>query len=111
MMAELCVGAQAGDAEIGLDAIEETAPSGHFFAAAQTMARYQTEFLEPIVHSYANFGTWTERGAKDASTRAREMWQSTLADPTGPKVNGDRLGAFQTDIARRTQAGGAPPGS
>ncbi|ABD54397.1 trimethylamine methyltransferase family protein [Jannaschia sp. CCS1] len=111
MVAELCAGAQASDAEIGLDAIEDTAPSGHFFATAQTMARYQTEFYEPIIHDYANFGTWTERGSKDASTRARDVWQGILADPKSPTVNGDRLSALQDDIARRTQAGGAYPES
>lgn len=111
MVAELCAGAQAGDAEIGLDAIEETHPSGHFFASAQTMARYQTEFYEPIVHDYANFGAWTERGAKDASTRARDVWQGILAAPNGPKIDPDRQGALQEDIARRTARGGALPES
>lgn len=111
MVAELCAGAQAGDAEIGLDAIAETQPSGHFFAAAQTMARYQTEFYEPIVHDYANFGTWTERGAKDASTRARDVWQGILSNPNGPRTDPDRLGALQADIARRTARGGAFPES
>jgi trimethylamine--corrinoid protein Co-methyltransferase len=41
--------------------------AGHFFAAPQTMERYTTEFYQPIVHDYANFGTWTERGALDAN--------------------------------------------
>lgn len=111
MVAELCAGAQAGDAEIGLDAIEETTPSGHFFAAAQTMARYETEFYEPIVHDYANFGTWTERGAKDASTRARDVWQGILANPQGPACDHDRIDTLQADIARRTERGGALPES
>lgn len=111
MVAELCAGAKAGDAEIGLDAIEETQPSGHFFASAQTMARYQTEFYEPIVHDYANFGTWTERGAKDASTRACDVWQGILANPTKPHVDPDRKAALQDDIARRTARGGALPES
>lgn len=111
MVAELCAGAQAGDAEIGLDALEEVQPSGHFFAAAQTMARYQTEFYEPIVHDYANFGTWTERGAKDASTRARDVWQGILANPNSLKIDPDRKGALQDDIARRTARGGALPES
>ncbi|MEJ6387978.1 trimethylamine methyltransferase family protein [Gymnodinialimonas ulvae] len=111
MVAELCAGAQAGESEIGLDAIAETPPGGHFFAAAQTMARYQTEFYEPIVHDYANFGTWTERGGKDASTRARDVWQGIVADPTRPQVDPDRRAALSAKIARLTAAGGAPPES
>ncbi len=111
MVAELCAGAQAGDAEIGLEAITDTGPGGHFFAAAQTMARYQTEFYEPIVHEYVNFGTWTERGAKDASTRARDVWQGILADPHTPAIDPDREAALRDDIAKRTARGGAFPES
>lgn len=111
MVAELCAGAKAGNAEIGLDALEEVAPSGHFFAAAQTMARYQTEFYEPIVHDYANFGTWTDRGAKDASKRARDVWQGILANPNTPQIDPDRKGALQDDITKRTARGGAFPES
>ncbi|MBT8413875.1 MAG: trimethylamine methyltransferase family protein, partial [Boseongicola sp.] len=42
MVAELCAETPATDAEIGLDALAEVAPGGHFFAAGQTMSRYQT---------------------------------------------------------------------
>ena len=111
MVAELCAGAQAGPAEIGFDALSEVEPGGHFFAAAQTMARYQTEFYEPIVHDYANFGTWTERGAQDASTRARDIWQGIVANPSRPPINPDRHGALTDRIAQMTAKGGAFPES
>ena len=111
MVAELCAGAQAGTAEIGFDAMAEVHPGGHFFAAAQTMDRYQTEFYEPIVHDYANFGTWTERGARDASTRARDIWQAIIANPSRPKIDQDRQSALKDYIATRTAAGGAFPES
>ena len=111
MVAELCAGAQAGASEIGFDAVAEVQPSGHFFAAAQTMARYQTEFYEPVVHDYANFGTWEERGAEDASTRATKVWQSILANDTGPVVDPERADALKAYIARQSAAGGAPPES
>ncbi len=111
MVAELCAGAEAGTAEIGLDALEEVQPGGHFFAAAQTMARYQTEFYEPVVHDYANFGTWTERGAKDASTRARDVWQGILANPDTPDIDATRRAALEEYIAKRTAQGGAHPES
>jgi trimethylamine--corrinoid protein Co-methyltransferase len=111
MVAELCAGAQAGTAEIGLDAIAETPPGGHFFAAAQTMARYQTEFYEPIVHDYANFGTWTERGGKDASMRARDVWQGIIANPARPPIDPDKGAELAENIARMTARGGAFPES
>ncbi len=112
MIAELCAGAQAGADEIGLDnAIAEVAPQGHFFATSQTMARYDTEFYEPIVHDYANFGTWVERGARDANSRATDVWKSILAADVRPATDGDRREALAAFIARRKAEGGAPPES
>ena len=111
MIAELCGGAKAGPDEIGFEALQEVDPSGHFFATTQTMGRYNTEFYEPIVHEYANFGTWTERGAQGASERATGVWERILAEGQGPDVDGDRLADLQAYIAKRTAAGGAPPES
>lgn len=112
MVAELCAGAEAGTDEIGLDtAIAEVMPQGHFFATSQTMARYNTQFYEPIVHDYANFGTWTDRGARDANTRATDVWKKIVADKTQPGLNNERLDTLQKFIAKRTEEGGAPPES
>jgi trimethylamine--corrinoid protein Co-methyltransferase len=111
MIAELCGGAKAGPDEIGFDAFKEVDPSGHFFATAQTMARYNTEFYEPIVHDYANFGTWIERGAKGTNERATAVWEQILAEGQGPKVDVDKLADLGAYIAKRTAEGGAPPES
>ena len=112
MVAELCAGRQAGNDEIGFEtALSQVEPSGHFFSAPQTMERYNTEFYEPIVHDYANFGTWTERGAQDANSRATKVWKEILAADHRPHIDHDRLEALQAFIAKRTAEGGAPPES
>ncbi|MFK7869678.1 MAG: trimethylamine methyltransferase family protein [Roseobacter sp.] len=112
MVAELCAGAKAGEEEIGFaSALSQVDPSGHFFSAPQTMARYNTEFYDPVVHDYANFGTWTERGAQDASTRATKIWQEILASGTGPQVEETRVDALRAFISKRTAQGGTPPES
>ncbi|WP_170604552.1 trimethylamine methyltransferase family protein [Ruegeria arenilitoris] len=112
MIAELCAGAQAGTSEIGFDtALSEVEPSGHFFASSQTMERYNTEFYEPHLHDYANFGTWTERGSVDANQRATGVWKGILNDFKAPPSDSDRIGALHDFIARRTEEGGAPPES
>ena len=112
MVAELCAGAKAGADEIGYgNAISHVDPSGHFFSAPQTMARYSTEFYEPIVHDYANFGTWSESGAQDANQRATTVWKDILAADVRPDVDAARLEALQQFIAKRTAEGGAPPES
>ncbi len=112
MVAELCAGSQAGQAEIGFDtALSEVDPSGHFFASSQTMERYNTEFYQPHVHDYANFGTWAERGSVDANQRATGVWKGILNDFKPPVGDSDRLGALHDFIAKRTAEGGAPPES
>lgn len=112
MVAELCAGAKAGTDQIGFaNALSQVAPTGHFFAAPQTMERYTTEFYQPIVHDYANFGTWTERGARDASTRATAVWEAILADEPDLATPPDRLEGLRAFINKRTAEGGAPPES
>jgi len=111
MVAELCAATGAGDAEIGLDALAEVEPGGHFFSTAHTMARYQTEFYEPLVADWSNYGTWSERGALDAATRATGIWKRILETDPGPAVDADRAAALGGYIARATEAGGAPPES
>ncbi len=112
MVAELCAGRQAGADEIGYEnAFPHVEPSGHFFAAPQTMERYSTEFYEPVVHDYANFGTWTERGAQDATTRAVAVWKGILEEDKRPEVDPGRLEGLRAFIKKRTAEGGAPPES
>jgi trimethylamine--corrinoid protein Co-methyltransferase len=111
MVAELCAGNKAGADEIGFaNALSQVAPSGHFFAAPQTMERYTTEFYEPIVHDYANFGTWTERGRARRHRRGppmcgRRSWPNPRLGMTPP----DRLAALarsSPDARRGRRAAG-----
>ncbi len=111
MVAEMCAGTSADDAEIALDALAEVGPGGHFFGASHTMQRYQTEFYEPLVADWTNFGTWTERGAQTASQRATGIWKGILEEDWHPEVDGARLEALQAYIAKRSAEGGALPES
>ncbi|MEM6665777.1 MAG: trimethylamine methyltransferase family protein, partial [Pseudomonadota bacterium] len=108
VLAELCTPTPANDAELALEALAEVQPGGHFFAAAHTMERYQSAFYEPLVADWSNFGTWTERGARDADTRAVDIWKSILETP--PLVTDpDRGEALRAFIARRSAEGGSAP--
>ena len=73
--------------EIGLEAIAETSPGGHFFGGAHTLARYRTAFYEPLVSDWANFGQWTEEGSRDATQRANEIWKQILAEFEPPPID------------------------
>ncbi|WP_299828207.1 trimethylamine methyltransferase family protein [uncultured Roseobacter sp.] len=111
MVAELCTETPADVADIGLEALEEVQPGGHFFGAAHTMERYQTAFYEPLIGDLSNFGTWQERGGKDATTRATDMWKQIVAEAATPRVDETALGHLRDNIRRKSAAGGAPPES
>jgi trimethylamine---corrinoid protein Co-methyltransferase len=111
MVAELCAGTPATDADIGLDALREVQPGGHFFGAAHTMERYQTQFYAPLVGDWSNFGTWTERGAIDADQRATGIWKGIVDRFEPPSHEPDKIAQLSAYIARRTAEGGAPPES
>ncbi|MFN0113504.1 MAG: trimethylamine methyltransferase family protein [Paracoccaceae bacterium] len=109
MMAELCAATPAGADEIGFEAIAEVAPGGHFFATGQTMARYQTAFYEPLVADWSNFGTWEERGGRDANQRATDVWKRILAAEPRAYGDPDGVAAMAEFAARRAAEGGAAP--
>lgn len=111
MVAELCDDTACGLDEIGFDAVAEVAPGGHFFAAGQTMARYQSEFYEPLVADWSNFGTWAERGSLDASARATGVWKRIIANDWHAPLHPGTRDVIDNYIARRTASGGAPPES
>ncbi len=112
MVAELCAGSEAGEDWIGYDTAQSRVdPGGHVFSAPQTIERHQSEFNQPIVHDYANFGTWEERGAVDAGRRATGVWKGILEAPPEPMGDPDRTVGMREFIARRTEEGGVPPES
>jgi trimethylamine--corrinoid protein Co-methyltransferase len=66
--------------ETGLEAMREVGPGGHFFGCAHTMERYKQAFYEPFLSDWQNSENWVLAGAKDATTRATEIWQKILTD-------------------------------
>lgn len=108
MIGELCSRGPLSAGDIGLDALKEVQPGGHFFGADHTMARYQTEFYQPVAADWSNFGTWSEAGAMDADQRATGIWEGILRNP-GPSIDPSRIDALRRFTAKRTSEGGALP--
>ncbi len=96
------------DATLGLEAMAEVGPGGHFFGAAHTLARYETAFYAPMVSDWRNFETWEESGGLSATMRANRIWKRLLADFEPPAMDeaiAEELDAF---VARRSEEGGVP---
>ena len=96
--------------EVGLEAMKEVGPGGHFFGCAHTMERYKHAFYAPFISDWQNSEAWTMAGAKDATARATELWPKILeefeAPPSDPAVV-EELQAYMAH--RKEQLGGDEP--
>ncbi len=111
MYAELFQPLDSSEKEMGLEAIEEVQPGGHFFGIGHTLERYETAFYEPVVFSRANFGQWTESGSLTAAQRANTVWKQVLSDFEPPPLVDSIRQNLDEFVARRSAEGGAPPES
>src|SRR5205823_4077820 len=63
MFAELFQPVLASAEEIGIEAVAEVGPGGHFFSVAHTMQRYRDAFYTPLVSDWRNYGASPKPGA------------------------------------------------
>ena len=108
MVMEFLQPLRTDDASLGVDAIREVGPGGHFFGAAHTLERYSDAFYAPIVSDWRNNQQWTAAGKPEAMQRANSVWKQALAEYQQPYIDPavrDELNAF---VERRKSEGGAP---
>ena len=86
---------------LGLEAIAEVGPGGHFFGSAHTLARYETAFYQPFLSDWRNFETWQEDGARTATERANRIWKQLLAEYQPPPLDPGRGEALDDFVERR----------
>ncbi|MDG1459765.1 MAG: trimethylamine methyltransferase family protein [Pseudoprimorskyibacter sp.] len=75
------------DAAIGVDAMKEAGPGGHFFGTAHTLQRYETAFYSPLLSDWRNYEAWHDDGAKTATERANLIWKQLLRDYEKPAID------------------------
>lgn len=97
--------------EIGLEAMAEVGPGGHFFGCDHTMARFRGAFYEPFLSDWRNQENWRLAGAKDATARATDVWQRVLREFEPPPIDPGIAEALETHAAHRREAigSGEPP--
>jgi trimethylamine---corrinoid protein Co-methyltransferase len=109
MFAELFQPVPAASDDLGIEAVAEVGPGGHFFSAAHTMQRYRDAFYSPLVSDWRNYGQWFDDGAKTATERAAAVWRNTLSAFQPPAMDASVSEALAAFVARRRAEGGAPP--
>jgi trimethylamine---corrinoid protein Co-methyltransferase len=91
------------DDDLGVDAILDIAPGGHFFGSKHTLARYETAFYRPILSDYSNFENWTDAGARDATRRANALWKQLRDQHVPPPLDPEVSDALDAYVARRKE--------
>jgi trimethylamine--corrinoid protein Co-methyltransferase len=89
------------DDALGLAAIADVGPGGHFFGSAHTLARYETAFYQPFLSDWRNYETWHEDGARTATERANRIWKQLLAEYEPPPLDAGREEALDAFVERR----------
>lgn len=93
--------------EIGMEAMKEVGPGGHFFGCEHTMERYKTAFYTPFLSDWRNYESWELAGAKNATERATELWQKVLLEFEAPTSDPARVEAMEEYVAKRKEMLGA----
>ena len=94
---------------LGVEAIAEVGPASHFFAAQQTLDRYETEHYNPMLSDWRNFESWRDAGSETASQRANKIWKQLLDDYKEPKLAPEVEEELSGFVERRVSEGGAAP--
>ena len=87
--------------EIGITAMEEVGPGGHFFGAGHTLERYDTAFHAPMVSDWRNFESWEGAAATDAAGRASRIADELIASWQAPSLADDIAAELDDFVARR----------
>ncbi len=98
---------EVSEATLGLDAIAEVGPGGHFFGTPQTMERFETAFYAPMLSDWRNFETWAEDGSKTAYQRANTLYKQLLAEYQEPAIDEATRDALNAFVDRRIAEGGS----
>ena len=101
MMSEVLQPLIVDEGSLGLDAIAEVGPGGHFFGTAHTLERYETAFYTPILSDWRNFETWQADGARTATERAHGVWTRLLAEAVPPALDPAVVAALDAFVTRR----------
>jgi trimethylamine--corrinoid protein Co-methyltransferase len=94
---------QVDEAEMGVDAINEVGPGGHFFGVGHTLARFSTAFYEPMLSDWRNYQTWENAGAKNGTERANLIWKELLRSYEAPAMDEGRKDALAAYVATRKE--------
>jgi trimethylamine---corrinoid protein Co-methyltransferase len=106
MVAEFMTPLDLSEDALGLDAMKDVGPGGHFFGTPHTQSRFKNAFYSPILSDWRNFETWQEAGSPDAMQKANRIWKERLAAWEKPAIDPATEEAVNDFVNRRISEGG-----
>ena len=103
MMREFLNPIRIDEESLGLDAIREVGPGGHFFGTGHTLARFEKAFYEPMLSDWRNFENWQDSGSKSGTERANVIWKELLRTYEAPPLDSGIAEALDAYVARRKE--------
>ncbi|WP_425090269.1 trimethylamine methyltransferase family protein [Tropicimonas sp. S265A] len=86
---------------LGLDAMREVGPGGHYLGCAHTQANYETAFWKSDVLDYQSFESWRDSGARDTQMRAGDRVRYLLEQYKAPDLDPAIAEELRTYIERK----------
>jgi trimethylamine---corrinoid protein Co-methyltransferase len=108
MVMEFLTPLEISEDALGVEAIREVGPGGHFFGAQHTLARYEHAFYTPIISDWRNNQQWLAAGKPDALQKANAVYKQALSEYREPPIDPAIREELDDFVARRKAEGGAP---
>jgi len=108
MMSEFVRPLDTSREELGIEAMEDVGPGGHYFGTQHTLDRYESAFYSPMLSDWRNFETWEDHGAVDATHRAHKVYKELIASYEPPPLDTAIDTELEAFVRRRHEEGGVP---
>jgi trimethylamine--corrinoid protein Co-methyltransferase len=108
MVMEFMTPLETTEDALGVEAIREVGPGGHFFGAQHTLARYSNAFYAPIISDWRNNQQWQAAGKPEAWQKANAVYKQALEEYVEPTLDPARREELDAFVDRRKREGGAP---
>lgn len=82
-------GVRITEETLGLEAIKEVGPGGHFLAHAHTFKHFRTESFMPQLGNRTSFDAWEKSNDRDMAQKANKEWKKILSEYTAPGLPAD----------------------
>jgi trimethylamine--corrinoid protein Co-methyltransferase len=89
MMKRIKKGFKVNDDTLGLDAIKEVGPGGHFLDKDHTFQHFRSEFYQPALSNRDDFDSWCTKGSPQSMEAANKKYKQILESYEAPELSAD----------------------